>query len=126
MISSWRELGGIVREMLMQCDGSPAPWGGRPVFAAAAGAGIPRPWILTLFTGPSQGGEKNSCREKNFSCASRLCTVRNCDHYLGGAIGERVCLRGFWNEGDNKKKPLLTAEAVVIRPGECKPGMEKI
>lgn len=57
---------------------------------------------------------------------NRICTLQECEHFLGGQVGERVCLRGFWSETGEAKKPLLNKELMPIRPAECLPGTEKI
>lgn len=56
----------------------------------------------------------------------KICNSKNCIHYMGGAVGERFCLRGFWSETKKEKMPRLNNDAAVIRPRECLPGMEGI
>jgi hypothetical protein len=54
----------------------------------------------------------------------KICSTKDCEQYVGGAIGERFCCRGFWTETRIDKSPKLDANAAVMRPIECRPGME--
>jgi len=122
MITSLREVCGIIRK-IVEVVGRPhgAIMGPSCVLAA----GFPQHGFSLHCIAPDPVGLKKLFPKKNFSCASRICTARDCEHYVGGAIGERFCVLGLWSENKLEKLPRLTTDGAVQMPADCKRGLEK-